>query len=111
MFFFWRARGGGRSTQPVCVGTSHPGTAAAVGLSEMAADMGASAVMITPYKEAVPSDEKIKELYAAVARNLPTLPIVLQDHPMSTQVNMSLNLIADIAHEIPSVRCIKLEST
>eukprot|EP00041_Stephanoeca_diplocostata_P018756 m.396469 g.396469 ORF g.396469 m.396469 type:complete len:377 (+) comp21109_c1_seq1:168-1298(+) len=98
-------------SMPVCVGTSHPGTTAAVGLTEMAADLGASAVMITPYKEAIHSDENIRNLYTSVAHRLPDLPIVLQDHPMSTQVNMTLSLIADIARDVPSVRCIKLEST
>lgn len=32
----------------ICVGTSHAGTAASIGLSQMAQDLGADAVMITP---------------------------------------------------------------
>ena len=31
---------------PICVGTSHAGTAATVGLSQMARDLGAAAVMV-----------------------------------------------------------------
>ena len=38
------------------------------------------------------------------------IPIVLQDHPASTQVHMSVPLLARIVLEVPSVTCIKLES-
>ena len=96
---------------PICVGTSHAGTAATVALSQMAAELGASAVMVTPNKEPTPSsDDTLVELYARVARGCPELPIVLQDHPASTQVHMSPRLVARIAHEVDTVACIKLEA-
>lgn len=70
----------------VCVGASHAGTHATVALSAMAQKMGADGVMVTPSKEPAPaSDDAIVELFAAVERGCPGLPIVLQDHPASTQ--------------------------
>ena len=39
---------------PVVVGTSHAGTHATRGLSQMAEDLGAAGVMVTPTKEATP---------------------------------------------------------
>ena len=73
---------------PICVGTSHAGTAATIALSQMAQELGAAAVMVTPNKEPTPSsDETLVQLYTRVARGCPGLPIVLQDHPASTQVS------------------------
>ncbi|KAL1515990.1 hypothetical protein AB1Y20_002603 [Prymnesium parvum] len=96
---------------PICVGTSHTGTAATVALSRMAQELGASAVMVTPAKEPTPpADDALVALYSRVADACPGLPIVLQDHPASTQVHMAPRLVARIAHEVPAVACIKLES-
>lgn len=96
---------------PVCVGTSHSGTAATVALSQMAQDLGAAAVMVTPSKEASGNwDDALLTLYARVAAGCPGLPIVLQDHPGSTGVHMPVPLLAKIVAEVPSVGCIKLES-
>ena len=96
---------------PVCVGTSHSGTAATVALSQMAQELGAAAVMVTPSKEASGNwDDALLTLYARVAAGCPGLPIVLQDHPASTGVLMPVPLLAKIVAEVPSVGCIKLES-
>ena len=98
----------------LCVGTSFSGTAATVALSQMAQDLGATSVMITPTKELSgpqPTDDDILTLYHRVFDACgPELGIVLQDHPSSTGVHVSLDLMARIVEEVPSVRCIKLES-
>ena len=61
--------------------------------------------------EAAPTpDDALLGMYARVAERCPALPIVLQDHPASTQVHMSVPLLARIVREVPSVACIKLES-
>jgi 4-hydroxy-tetrahydrodipicolinate synthase len=103
-----------RSPFTLCVGTSYSGTAATVALSQTAKESGADAVMVSPSKEhtgAQPSDDDILELYRRVAEACgPDLDIVLQDLPSSTGVYLSLELMARIVTEIPSVRCIKLES-
>ena len=52
---------------PVIVGTSHTGTQAALDLSQMAQELGADAVMVTPHAEAVPNDERVFEYYRTIA--------------------------------------------
>ena len=94
---------------PVIVGTSHSGSAAAAYLSHMAEDQGADAVMVAPAKEPVANDERLVETYRRVA-NATKLPIVLQDHPASTEVQMSVALILRIVREVASVVCIKAEA-
>ena len=94
---------------PVIVGTSHSGSAAATFLSRMAEDLGADAVMVTPAKEPVPNDERIVEYYRRIGEAT-RLPIVLQDHPASTEVHMSAPLVLRIVKEVPSVACIKAEA-
>ena len=94
---------------PVVVGTSHSGTAAGKYLARRAAELGADAVMITPGKEAVPNDERIIETYKRIADGL-TIPIVLQDHPASSEVHMSVALILRLLREIPAIQCIKAEA-
>jgi dihydrodipicolinate synthase/N-acetylneuraminate lyase len=95
---------------PICVGTSHPGTLATRGLSQMAQELGAKAVMVTPSKEGVPlADDRMVEYFAKVAEGI-DISIVLQDHPASTQVNMSVPLLARLVNEIPQIANVKLES-
>ena len=53
---------------PICVGTSHAGTYATKVLSQMAEELGAAAVMVTPSKEGVPlTDDRMLEYYSKVA--------------------------------------------
>ena len=94
---------------PIIAGTSHSGTAAATYLSRMAQDLGADAVMVTPGKEAVPNDDRIVEAYRCIGDGL-TIPIVLQDHPASSEVHMSVPLMLRVLREVPAVRCIKEEA-
>ena len=55
---------------PIIVGTSATGTRTARYLSRMAQDLGADAVMVTPSKEAVPSEDRVAELYQEVASGI-----------------------------------------
>lgn len=94
---------------PVVVGTSHSGTQAANYLSRMAQDLGADAVMVTPGKEPVPNDDRIVETYQRIAAGL-GIPIVLQDHPASSEVHLSVALMLRLVREVPAIRCIKEEA-
>jgi 4-hydroxy-tetrahydrodipicolinate synthase len=94
---------------PVVVGASASGNRAACDLAQMAESAGASAVMITPHAEPVPSDERVFRYFAAIA-GATSLPIVLQDHPASSGVHMPVELILRIVSELPSVSCIKEEA-
>jgi 4-hydroxy-tetrahydrodipicolinate synthase len=95
---------------PVIVGTSHSGTRAALGLSQMAEALGADAVMVTPQAEPIPNDDRVFEYYRSIAEGI-AIPIVVQDHPASTNVHMSVPLILRIVRELPRALAIKEEAT
>lgn len=94
---------------PIIVGTSHAGTEAMRSLSLEAERLGASAVMVAPGKEPVPNDDRTFEVYQRLGDSL-TVPIVVQDHPASTEVHMSVGLLRRLLDEVPLVRCIKAEA-
>jgi len=96
-------------TMPVIVGASHPGTRATLDLVRMASDLGARGVMIAASAEPVPNDERLFEYYRRIGADSP-LPIVVQDHPASTAVHMSVPLLVRIAKEVPRVIGIKEEA-
>ena len=95
---------------PVIVGASHSGTRGALGLSQMAQSLGADGVMVTPHAEPVPVEDRIFEYYRVIADGI-GIPLVVQDHPASTSVHMSVALMAKIVSELPRVACIKEEAT
>jgi 4-hydroxy-tetrahydrodipicolinate synthase len=94
---------------PIIVGTSAAGTRTAAYLSRMAQDLGADAVMVTPAKEPVPNEDRLLELYQQVAESI-SIPIVLQDHPASTDVHMPAGIIVRIVRAVPSIACVKEEA-
>lgn len=94
---------------PVIVGTSYSGTRATLELSRMAESLGAAGVMVTPSRESVPNEDRIFEFFQQVAEGI-SIPMVVQDHPASTQVHMSVSLILRLVREIPLVACIKEEA-
>jgi len=94
---------------PVVVGCSHRGTRATADLCRMAQSLGAAAAMVAPSKEPVPSEERTFEYFRRVALET-SLPIVVQDHPASTEVHMSVALLLRLVEEIPTVACIKEEA-
>ncbi|RJP17935.1 MAG: dihydrodipicolinate synthase family protein [Deltaproteobacteria bacterium] len=101
------AAAGGRI--PVIVGTSHKGTAATGTLSRMAESLGAAAVMVTPSREPVPNEDRVFEYFRRAVGGI-SIPVVVQDHPASTEVHMSVELLLRIVREIPGVACIKEEA-
>ncbi len=60
---------------PVIVGASHSGTRAATELAQMAENLGARAVMVTPHAETVPNDDRVFEYYRSIAEGI-RIPIV-----------------------------------
>lgn len=93
---------------PICVGTSHAATDQAVAYSRRAQELGAKAIMVAPPKLARPNDAALRRHYLAVAEAV-DLPVVVQDHPASSGVYMSVEFIAKLAEEAPSCRFLKLE--
>lgn len=94
---------------PIIVGTSAAGTRTAVYLSRMAQDLGADAVMVAPSKEPVPNEDRILELYQQIAQHI-RIPIVLQDHPASTDVHMSVSLILRVLRAVSEIAGVKEEA-
>ena len=79
-------------------------------LANYAQDKHASAVMLSPMKEnSVMTDKKILNFYEHVAKDL-HIPMILQDHPASTGITMSSELISEISHAVEKIHCIKEES-
>lgn len=94
---------------PVIAGTSYSGTRSTLELSRMAESLGAAGVMVTPTREPVPNEDRIFEFFSEVADGI-SIPVVVQDHPASTQVHMPVSLILRLIHGIPGVACIKEEA-
>ena len=94
---------------PVIVGTSHTGTAATIALTQQAATLGASAVMITASAQPTPSDKAVFEYFARIGE-LVKLPIIVQDHPAISQVHMPVELILRMVRDIPRIAGIKGEA-
>ena len=94
---------------PVIAGASASGTRAACDLACMAESQGASAVMVTPHAEPVPSDERVYNHFAAIT-SATRLPVVLQDHPASSGVHMPTALMLRMVRDLPSISCIKEEA-
>ncbi|HEX7472376.1 MAG TPA: dihydrodipicolinate synthase family protein [Candidatus Limnocylindrales bacterium] len=94
--------------RPVCVGVSHAATDRAVAFAREAAALGAHSVMLAPPQLAKPTDGAIRRHYLTVAAAI-DLPIVVQDYPPASGVQMSVELIAALAAEAPTCRTLKLE--
>ena len=93
---------------PICVGASHAATGCCVAYSKQAQAMGAKALMVALPKLGRAGDEALRRHYLAVAEAV-DIPVVVQDHPPSSGVLMSVDFIAAIAEEAPQCRFLKLE--
>ena len=93
---------------PVCVGVSHAGTDRAVAFAREAEAAGAHSVMLAPPALGKPNDAAVLAHYLAVAEEI-AIPVVVQDHPASSGVHMSVELLATIAERSASCRVVKLE--
>ncbi len=93
---------------PICVGVSAPSTARAIGYAQEAQARGAHSVMLAPPQLARPNDAAVRAHYLAVAEVV-AVPVVVQDHPASSGVWMSVELLLDLAASSPRLRVIKLE--
>ncbi|MET3615543.1 4-hydroxy-tetrahydrodipicolinate synthase [Rhizobium aquaticum] len=100
------ARAGGR---PVVVGVSAPGLAAIGELTKAVMDLGAAGVMVAP-PPALRTDDQIVGYYRDVVETVgETVPIVLQDFPLSTGVQISTKTLGTIFEAMPSIVMLKHE--
>lgn len=94
---------------PLVVSSGHTGTDAAVQLSREAEDMGADALMVLPPYFLKPDAEGLLFYFGAISDAV-TIPIMVQDAPLMTQVAMPAGLLARMAREIAHVRSAKVEA-
>jgi len=93
---------------PVCAGVTHAATDRAVAFAREAEALGAHSVMLAPPALAKPNDDALRAHFRAVADAV-TVPIVVQDHPASSNVWMTAGLLAQITAASPRCRVVKLE--
>lgn len=96
-----------RGRVPVAVGVSASGTHLATAFARMAREYGADALMLAP-PAGLKNLETVAEHYRIVAAAA-GLPIVLQDEPVTTQVNMPAPFIAQLCADLPAIEAVKLE--
>lgn len=101
------ARAAGRV--PVVVGASAPGFAPMKELTQSVMAMGAAGVMVAP-PSTVRTDDQIVAYFEMVSETLgKDVPWVLQDHPVSTGVQMATNVILRILKNSPTCVMLKHE--
>lgn len=95
--------------KPVIVGVSAPGLAAIRELTEAVMDMGAAGVMVAP-PSSLKTDNQIVAYYRNVVETIGTdVPMVLQDFPLSTGVQMTPETLRAIFEAHPSIVMLKHE--
>ncbi|MBC5765790.1 dihydrodipicolinate synthase family protein [Ramlibacter albus] len=99
-------RVGGRV--PVICGVSSPGFAAMGELTREVMGIGASGVMVAP-PSTVRTDDQIAGYFDMVNETLGAVPWCLQDHPVSTTVQMSPAVILRILKSSPNCVMLKHE--
>ncbi len=100
-------RAAGRT--PIVVGVGATGTDAAVALCRQAESQGASALMVLPPYYLRPDGEGLMHFFRRISDAV-SIPIMVQDAPLLTQVPMPPALLARIAKEIEQVRYAKVEA-
>ena len=94
---------------PVVVGASSPGFAPMRELTQSVLDLGAAGVMVAP-PSTVRTDDQITAYFDMVNETLgPQVPWVLQDHPVSTGVQMSTGVVLRILKNSPTCVMLKHE--
>jgi 4-hydroxy-tetrahydrodipicolinate synthase len=94
---------------PVIVGASSPGFAPMRELTDSVMEMGAAGVMVAP-PSTVRTDDQIAAYFDMVNETLgPNVPWALQDHPVSTGVQMSTAVILRILKNSPTCAMLKHE--
>lgn len=94
---------------PVIVSSGHTGTLCAVELSREAEDLGADGLMILPPYFVKPDGPGLFAYYQAISEAV-RIPIMVQDAPLLTQVNMPAAALAKMGKELKQVQYVKVEA-
>jgi 2-keto-3-deoxy-L-arabinonate dehydratase len=98
-----------RGRVPLVVSSGHTSTATAIEISREAEDAGADALMVMPPYLLRPDADGLLAYFEAIGRAV-NIPIMVQDAPLMTQVNMPAALLARMGREIEHVRYAKVEA-
>ncbi len=98
-----------RGRVPVFVSTGHTGTHVAVQLSKAAQEAGADGLMILPPYFLKPGAEDLIGYYRMISDAV-SIPIMIQDAPLLTGVNIGAAQMARMARECANVRLTKVEA-
>ena len=101
------ARVNGRVTLVVSTGAT--GTEIAVRASKQAQDMGAQMLMVLPPYYLKPGADGLFQYFDAISQAV-SIPIMVQDAPLMSQVPMPAALLAKMAREIEHVALVKVEA-
>jgi 4-hydroxy-tetrahydrodipicolinate synthase len=91
---------------PVLVGTMNASTTRAVRQSREAEDLGADGLMILPPYYYTPTEDEIFGYYRAICEAV-SLPIMLYNNPVTSNVDMSAKLVARLTRAFENIRYIK----
>jgi 4-hydroxy-tetrahydrodipicolinate synthase len=99
-------RVGGRAS--IIAGVSASGLASIKSLAASAMDLGAAGVMVAPPSH-LRTDDQIFAYFEGVAETLGSTPFVLQDYPLTTQVQIAPKVILRIVEALPTCVMLKHE--
>lgn len=91
---------------PVLVGTMNAHTPRAVRYSREAEALGADGLMIAPPYYYTPTEQEIFRYYEAICEAV-SLPIMVYNNPVTTNVDMSARLVSELARAFEQIRYIK----
>lgn len=90
----------------VLVGATDANTRNAVKYSKEAEELGADGLMIAPPYYYTPTEDEIFRYYKAICEAV-SLPIMLYNNPVTTNVDMSAKLVGRLTHAFEQIRYIK----
>ena len=94
---------------PLVVSTGATGTELAVRASKQAQDLGAQILMVLPPYYLKPGADGLMFYFEAISKAV-TIPIMVQDAPLMSQVPMPAALLARMARELENVKLVKVEA-
>jgi len=94
---------------PVLVGTADASTTKAVAQSVEAEDLGADGLMIISPYYYTPTDDEVYRYFEAIV-SAQDLPIMLYNNPVTSNVDLSAELVARLAQDFATVSYIKESS-
>lgn len=92
--------------KPVIIGAASCATQEVVDLARHAGEIGADAVMVVNPYYAKLSEERLYRHYRQIAEASP-LPVLLYNFPLLTGQDLSIELVARLAHDCPNIVGIK----